>query len=65
MTAIEQSADGANLICRWFRGDSDTLLAKLNGAMMFADNELADELDFLFEFEMVRREMALEAKHEL
>ncbi len=64
MTAIEEAACG-EVICNWFRGDKDNLIQKLHGASVFTDNELGDELDFLFEFEMTRREMALEAKHEL
>lgn len=61
-TAIEEAACG-EVICIWFRGDKDKLIPKLHGANVFTEGELADELDFLFEFEMTRREMALEAKH--
>ncbi len=66
MTAIEEAGNGDN-ICRWFLAEnSSKLLCKLHGAVIFAESDdLEDELDFLFEFEMTRREMALEAKHEL
>ncbi len=62
MTAIEE-ADCASIICRWYRVDRHKIIFLLRGAMAFAEGEVEDELDFLFEFEMTRREMALEAKH--
>ncbi len=63
MTAIEEAHKGS-LIRRWFRGNSDNLLQRLHGAMLFTESdEVEDELDFLYEFEVTRREMALEAKH--
>lgn len=64
MTAIEE-AGGKNVICKWWREDPKKLSTLLHGAVTFSEGELSEELDFLFEIAITRREMVLEEKHEL
>jgi len=62
VASVIEKSGGRNVICNWWRGDPKKLGILLHGAVIFSEGALCEELDFLFEIALTKREMALENK---